>query len=61
MQTIQNDKPGVTSTELAEQVKDPRGIFTKFIVTYDPVKSKRRSEALAQVYQFILSPEWGKI
>jgi hypothetical protein len=60
MQTSQNDKPDVTSAELAEQVKNPRGIFTGFIVADDTQKSNRRSEALAQVYRFILSPEWGK-
>ena len=57
---LQNDKPDVTSAELAKEVKNPRGIFTGFIVADDMEKSKRRSEALAQVYRLILSPDWGK-
>jgi len=60
MQTNQNDKPDVTSAELAKQVKNPRGIFTGFIVADDMQKSKQLSEALAKVYRLILSPEWGK-
>ena len=60
MQINQNDKLGVTSAELAKEVKIPRGISTNFIVADDMQKSKQRSEALAKVYRLILSPEWGQ-
>jgi hypothetical protein len=60
MPTNQNGKLDVTSVELAKEVKNPRGIFTGFIVADDSQNSKRRSESLAQVYRLILSPDWGK-
>ena len=60
MGTSQNNKPDVASAELAKEVKNPRGIFTGFIVADDMQKSKQRSEALAKAYRLILSPEWGK-
>jgi hypothetical protein len=60
MLTIQNDKPDVTSAELAEQVKDPRGIFTGFILADYRQKINRRGEALSRVYEYILSDAWGK-
>lgn len=61
MQTSQNDSPSVTSAEAERKVKNPCGIFTGFIVADDKQSDKRRGEALAAAYKFILSDAWGQL
>jgi hypothetical protein len=56
-----NDKATAGTATLPEQVK--RSGWTSspvFIVADDKQQDKRRAEALAAAYRYILSMEWGK-
>jgi hypothetical protein len=57
---LQQSREDALTSSQPLQRKSPVGPFAVFIVADDKEQDKRRAEALAAAFRYILSDAWGK-